>query len=468
MKNYMRLRIWINFFILPVISAILIVSPISSTASISNDMQKVFNDLSFRATMTDAGVYKSQSVGIVTGGSLSLRTMNSFNPPLWSVKPPHIKAGCGGIDIFFGAFQYIDPQEFVDMLKNIGASAVGYAFKLGLEAVCPTCNQVLADLANFANQLASMGQNSCQAGAMLSNMILGDAVASAQKSREDCVSQKRQQGLSEPEIRKACNNFLENIANEARDFTQKLRSNTLDRLPAMTLPGSVVETALSPLAGMDEETKTVIRSITGDIVLIADPNANSDGGSALKHQWYEPTIKLADLMYGNPDAEFLVYSPDIYKMSQEKKGYLNQGFKVKIYNLLNQIAAEIKSGTPLTAQEKQFIEICPFPVLSLLRNVSQVPNMEKATIEVISDSIAVMYAYTLANYYIGHVLANLSNQPHVDMKTALEQFSRIKNEMREELLKEMQVLQSQYTALTLTMFYTKEVNKYTSAFLTGE
>jgi len=469
MKNFTRLRTWINFFILPVISALLVISPISSTASISNDMQKVFNDLSFRATMTDAGIYRSQSVGIATGGSLSLRTMNSFNPPMWSIKPPYIKAGCGGIDIFFGAFQFIDPQEFVDMLKNIGASAIGYAFKLGLEAVCPTCNQVLSDLANFANQLASIGQNSCQTGAMLASMLLGDPVTSAQKSREDCVNQKRQEeGMSETEARKACSNFLENLAREGREFTQKLRNNSLDRLPNLAVPGSTVETALSPLAGMDEETKIVIRSITGDIVLIADPNAGSDGGSALKHQWFEPTIKLTDLMYGNSDADFLVYDANLYKMSKEKRGYLDQGFKVKVRDLLNQIAAQIKSGTSLTTEQKQFIEICPFPVLNLLQSVSKVPSMEQATIEVISDSIAIMYAYTLANYYISHVLSNINNQPHVDMKTALEQFSKVKNEMREELLKEMQVLQSQYTALTLATYYTKTVNQYVHAVLSGE
>lgn len=55
--------------------------------------------------------------------------------------------------MFFGGFSFVNAEEFQQMLQNIGQNAMGYAFELGLEAVCPTCNSVLKDLKNYASQL---------------------------------------------------------------------------------------------------------------------------------------------------------------------------------------------------------------------------------------------------------------------------------------------------------------------------
>src|SRR5574337_1082863 len=75
---------------------------------------------------------------------------------------PQIKAGCGGISFFGGAFSYINGQEFVQFLQNIARSAVGVAFDMALRTLCPQCATVLANMENIVRNMTSNLGNSCR------------------------------------------------------------------------------------------------------------------------------------------------------------------------------------------------------------------------------------------------------------------------------------------------------------------
>lgn len=47
-----------------------------------------------------------------------------------NLTPPTLRAGCGGIDAYGGSFTFINEEQFRQMLRQIGANALGYAFKL--------------------------------------------------------------------------------------------------------------------------------------------------------------------------------------------------------------------------------------------------------------------------------------------------------------------------------------------------
>jgi conjugative transfer pilus assembly protein TraH len=63
-------------------------------------------------------------MNLYTGGSLFLRTP-SRNYQLLSAAAPSLRGGCGGIDAFAGAFSFINVDQFVAMLRNIGQNAWG-------------------------------------------------------------------------------------------------------------------------------------------------------------------------------------------------------------------------------------------------------------------------------------------------------------------------------------------------------
>ena len=109
---------------------------------------------------------------LYTGGSLFMRAPGK-NYPLVNAQLPSLKAGCGGIDLFGGSFSFINKAQFVSLLQNIGANAVGYAFKLALHSISPDIDKLLTELQDQINKIDSMNINSCEAAQSLVNGIVG-------------------------------------------------------------------------------------------------------------------------------------------------------------------------------------------------------------------------------------------------------------------------------------------------------
>ena len=79
----------------------------------------------------------------------------------------------GGIDLFGGSFSFINKAQFVALLQNIGANAVGYAFKLALQSISPDIDKLLTELQDQINKINTMNINSCEAAQSLVNGIWG-------------------------------------------------------------------------------------------------------------------------------------------------------------------------------------------------------------------------------------------------------------------------------------------------------
>ncbi|WP_204340055.1 conjugal transfer protein TraH, partial [Rhizobium leguminosarum] len=89
------------------------------------------NDM-FVTTSTSAQTYNSQRLMGVYGGSLSIRSPGrGIN--IVQFAPPRIDAGCGGIDIFFGSFSFINGAQFEQLLRSIAANATGFAVKAAIK-----------------------------------------------------------------------------------------------------------------------------------------------------------------------------------------------------------------------------------------------------------------------------------------------------------------------------------------------
>ena len=89
-------------------------------------MQDWFNDIGAYGNVTGANAYRGQTMNFYTGGSLYMRTPVR-NYPLASITPPSFRAGCGGIDLYAGSFSFINKDQFVALLRNIGNNAIGAA-----------------------------------------------------------------------------------------------------------------------------------------------------------------------------------------------------------------------------------------------------------------------------------------------------------------------------------------------------
>jgi conjugative transfer pilus assembly protein TraH len=134
----------------------------SSLANVSQSMQDWFNDIGAYGNVTGPDAYRGQTMNFYTGGSLYLRTPVR-NYPLASITPPSFRAGCGGIDLFAGSFSFINKQQFVSLLRNIGNNAIGAAFNLALCSMSPDLCDLLKYLQDQVAKMNQLNVNSCQA-----------------------------------------------------------------------------------------------------------------------------------------------------------------------------------------------------------------------------------------------------------------------------------------------------------------
>lgn len=150
-------------------------SAIGNVAKADGISEKLSQQFDVMANYTKPSVYMGARRGVISGGSLSIRT------PIVGIKPfslrgPSVSIGCGGIDAYFGGFSFITKEQLIQAMRAIVTAAITYAFQLALEAMCPTCADVMKDLQNKLNSVNEALTNSCE---MTRNFMDGSTIKTA-------------------------------------------------------------------------------------------------------------------------------------------------------------------------------------------------------------------------------------------------------------------------------------------------
>ena len=140
-------------------AASLIAAPAS--ADVGQSMDRFMDDMGGAANVTGPSAFEGQSAGYYSLGNVWTRfpqkTANIANLQL-----PSAKAGCGGIDIFAGSFSFINASEIVAMMKAVANNAVGFAFSLAIDTVCPECSKIMQEFSQKAQLMNNLSINSCE------------------------------------------------------------------------------------------------------------------------------------------------------------------------------------------------------------------------------------------------------------------------------------------------------------------
>ena len=149
----------------------------SAQAGLS-DMQSFFDDLGGYSNATSAQSFKGQTRNYITGGSLSVRIPDK-NYQLATFDPPRLSSSaCGGIDAFAGSFSFLNSDQLVQMLQNIGNNAAGAVFQLALDSVSPQLGGVIKFFQDMANKVNALNVNSCEAGKGIVNATMNQSLKS--------------------------------------------------------------------------------------------------------------------------------------------------------------------------------------------------------------------------------------------------------------------------------------------------
>ncbi len=179
--------------------ALLLLLAHPSRADVGSDMNTFFTDMGYAANVTPPGIYEGQAAGYFTGGGLVMRAP-SRNYQLAALQAPSYRAGCSGVDLYGGGFSYINSDQLVAALRNVGQNAVSYAFMLGLRVISPQISNVLEWVREKAEMINKLNINSCEAAADL----VGSFVGIDAKENSQCVLTRYGNGDSMEDARQAC------------------------------------------------------------------------------------------------------------------------------------------------------------------------------------------------------------------------------------------------------------------------
>ncbi|MBE0623508.1 MAG: conjugal transfer protein TraH [Burkholderiales bacterium] len=387
-------------------------------ADLNAQMQGMFNDMGALGNVTSPGAFRGQTMNLYTGGALMMRSPGR-NFPLTDAQLPSLRAGCGGIDLFGGAFSFINKQQFVSLLRNIGSNAVGYAFKLALQSISPDIDKLLTELQDQINKINAMNINSCEAAQSLVNGVVG-AYDNSVMSGCANISQYLGSVSDRVDARLSC---ATNAAGVVKAAAASADPNVRN---ATFVKGNVIWTALARVGGaISQAERELIMSVIGTVVLTPP----QDDGSGAMPRYFEPTIVgLRDVLLGagasaaqgNIDVHVYVCDEPVDCLNPTRTTVSVQPFTQLVSARLLRMSDNIAKRTPQTSADIGFINNTSEPVYKMLAVANAAPgsNTAETLIETYKDVIALDYAETFLNRVIRQALTALS---HTLKRTELEQ-----------------------------------------------
>ncbi|MBS0396641.1 MAG: conjugal transfer protein TraH [Proteobacteria bacterium] len=381
---------------------------VSHPADLNAEMQAMFNDLGALGNVTTPGAFRGQAMNLYTGGSLMMRAPGR-NYPLASIQLPSLRAGCGGIDIYGGAFSFINKQQFIALLQNIGANAVGYAFKLALQSISPDIDKLLTELQDQINKINAMNINSCEAAQALVNGVVGEYDNSVMSGCAN-ISQYLGSVSDRAEARLTCaTNAPAVVKTAANSADPNVRNATF-------VKGNVTWLALNQVGGsISQQEKELIMSVIGTVILTPP----ADDGSGATPRYAEPTIVgLRDLLLGrgasategNVDIEVYVCDEPAECLNPTRATVSAKPFTRLVADRLHRMSENIATRSPQSPADIGFVNNTTEPVYKMLSVANAVPGSSTAEtlIETYKDVIALDYAETFLNRAIRQALSALS------------------------------------------------------------
>lgn len=373
------------FFILP-----------NSMADIGSDLSKVFQSMGSHTNASEGGAYQDQSAGYYSGGSLFIRNQNRNLQPA-TIQLPGVNAGCGGIDMHMGGFSFVDSQQLVEMMRNIGSKATSYAFMLAVQSLTPQVYNVINELNALAQEINQFNINSCEvASTMVGSVWPKSDIASKHLCQSMGTSRKTLPFSDWASSRHKCGVGGEReatLSEAAKD--ERYKDIFVDEY---NLAWKVIQK--DPLLQGDTELSELFMTLSGTVIF----RKKGD-----RHE-FEAWISLADqkdllnaLLNGG---EASVYVCDekvrcLRPKSLKKKIPHSHAFKVKVKKILKSMINKIHEDKELTGAEKGLLNATKLPIYKIL-NVHTAYQKGKVPLSI--HEYDELIALDIMNQYIIEIL----------------------------------------------------------------
>lgn len=419
-------------------------------------MQQLFDSVNAQGNITSAGFLQGQTLDMATGGSLFMRMPNKTYQ-LASVTPPSWNAGCGGIDLFMGGFSFINKEQFVAMLRNIGSNALGYGFKLAIQNLCPTCDNVMQALAATAQQINRLNMDSCETAKGLVNAALPDTWT---RGRQDAAKNFGVNSNIFTDLSDAWSNVMNNESNADDVINQVAQS---DPTAKDTLPtGNVVWKALKKIDGMTDDDRMLVMSLVGSVIF------PTQGSPSAPKPLVPTDIDVAALI-GSGTAGDTISVPIWRCDSLSADGCLNpysdqlttQSFRSMVLTKMNMITDHIanRSSYDDVSQVIAFVNTTDLPVYQLLATGTRFNNTSggDSASGMYVDLIAAKYAEVYIRRCVKDLQDAIGKYEAVADATQTDAFEKIRPQMAQVTDRAHQALMQAYSQTVSTHSLTTEL-----------
>lgn len=330
-------------------------------AGFESDMNSFWNSLGSMSNTNSATSFKGQSAGYYTLGSMNIRNRNmSVNPV--NIQLPSIKSGCGGIDVFTGAFSFINTDQFVALAKSIASNSVGYAFHLALSTLSPMISDTTARLQKVVDEVNRFNINSCE-----TSMALVDGAVSLYEtySKVSCETTANATGYSSDAA---------SAKRDCQNPSKRAHINNTSNTDTRPVNINIVWKALKDGGYVDffgSETAEVFMNMTGSIIILE--NNSNKSVLYIPSKISEEPFKNA-LLNGGEIEIFSCIDKDTCLNTTKKKLKISNStaFKNKIETVLTSIEGKIRSeisgySIPLSKEEQTILNLVRFPIFKILQ-----------------------------------------------------------------------------------------------------
>lgn len=344
-------------------------------ADVNSDLNGFFGSLGYSGNVTQAQAWQGQAAGYFSGGSVYLRNPVK-NVQLISMQVPSLNAGCGGIDAYLGSFSSISGEEIQRFVKQIMSNAAGYAFDLALQTMVPELKQAKDFLQKLASDVNSANMSSCQAAQGIIGGLWPVTQVSQQKICQD-IAGENDLFSDWASSRQGCT-----VGGQSNSVTNRADDGEKDQVLKNK---NLIWDALSRNAMFNgnRQLKELVMSAVGSIIF------NTAGDVTILTPLVDNRDLVKVLMRGGTakvygcDEDTKCLSPVVVNLTISESNAL----VTLVKNLMLSMQNKLVDDSPLSDQEKGFLNTTSVPVLKYLTNAQSMGFGANYLIQV-SDYIA--------------------------------------------------------------------------------
>ena len=228
-------------------------------------------------SMNSPSYIQGQERGYFSGGNFSMRWPDQTTYPITTTLP-HIKSGCGGIDVFMGGFSFMNSDYLVKKLEAILTDAAGVAFDLALKTECEMCSNTIKNMEALSDTLNHLQMNECAAGKSLVGVLADKDGFSSM----DAMKSKLGEAINYDKLSSGVSDLWTTLTTSERSSgnvaassdTQSITSGCNSSITSIFLQDGFLLSNLGGQMGLPSAYTDLMRGLVGDVRLSISQNYN--------------------------------------------------------------------------------------------------------------------------------------------------------------------------------------------------